>query len=45
MESPAAHFSQFAPELSEAHLDVAQLALDGSRPVAAARALLGSRYA
>jgi hypothetical protein len=41
MESPAAHFSQFAPELSEAHLDVAQPALDGSRPVAAAPALLG----
>jgi hypothetical protein len=33
MESPAAHFSQFVPELSETHLDVAQPALNGSRPL------------
>jgi hypothetical protein len=41
MESPAAHFSQFAPELSEAHLDIAQPAVNGSRPAEAAPALLG----
>jgi hypothetical protein len=41
MESPAAHFAHLATELSESHLDVAQPAVNGSRPAEAAPVLLG----
>src|SRR5437660_12825270 len=40
MESPAAHFAHLAPELSESHLDVAQSAVNCSRPAEIAPALL-----
>jgi hypothetical protein len=41
MESPAAHFSQFATDLSESHLNVAQPAVDGAGSAEATPALLG----
>jgi hypothetical protein len=41
MDSPAAHFSQFATDLSQSHLDVTQPAVNSRWPAEAAPALLG----
>lgn len=41
MESPAAHLSQFATDLSESHLDVAQPAVYGGGPAEVTPPLLG----